>query len=386
VERDRQLNTTVGLNPRVATWLRPRYSRVSNFSLSRYLTSRDPIREDGDSGAFLLPQTYQNLQSNEVGVNVDLNRVAAMTLGDSSGLARYLSRLRPLDLSVHQSRSSTFDLATFDPGLGYMLGQGGRDAFLTQGGQFAVGASEDDEQRVAGGADLPGSVTLTLSYADIVSRYFTRVGDGFTVSESHQREWPQGTIRWNRVMRSGPIAVLAVGASVRSREGISVSTSSSGDAVASTTNTYFNPDLLLSMRSGVTANLSFSRNGTVNESNANRTESVSDLWSGTLTQSLRLPASLSASRRPLRASVSGQNSISSTCLLLATQPELGCRTVADIRRFMLSGGVTTSLLPTAEAGLNLQYVSNDIRHLDQKTTQFSIVMSFRLQLSSGDLR
>ena len=60
--------------------------------------------------------------------------------------------------------------------------------------------------------------------------------------------------------------------------------------------------------------------------------------------------------------------------------------MADIRRLSLSGGFTTSVLPTAEAGLNLQYVSNDIRHLDQKTTQLSIVMSLRVQLSTGDLR
>jgi hypothetical protein len=386
VERDRQVTTNVGLNPVVATWLRPRYSRVSNFSLSRDLTSRAPIREDGDSGAFLLPQTYSNFQSNEVGLNVDLNRVMAITLGDSSGVAHYLSRLRPLDVSVRTTRNSTFDLATFDPSLAYVFAQGGRQEFLNQGGQFALAAAEGDEAHVAGGADLPGGLTLTLGFGNIVSRSFTRVADGFEETESRQREWPQGTLRWNKVLRRGPITVLGLGTTIRSREGTTVSTSAAGDAVARTTNVYFNPDMLLSLRNGATANLSFSRNGTVTEGNANRTETVSDLWSGTLTQSIRLPASLSAARRPLRASMTGQNSTSTTCLLLSTQPGQGCRLVADIRRFLISGGITTSLLPTAEAGLNLQYVSNDIRHLDQKTTQLSIVMSFRLQLSSGDLR
>jgi hypothetical protein len=386
VERDRQVNTTVGLNPVVATWLRPRYSRVSNFTLSRNLTSRDPIREDGDSGAFLLPQTYSNFQSNEVGLNVDLNRLVAKALGDSSGAAHFFRRVRPLDLSVRKSRTSTFDLATFDPSLAYVFGQGGRSDFLSQGGQSALDASEGDESHIGGGADLPGSITLTLSYGEVINRGFSRLGAGFVESESRQREWPQGTARWNKVMRRGPVAVLGLGATIRSREGTTTSTSTDGNAVARTTNTYFNPDLLLSLRNGATANLSFSRNGTVQEGNANRTETVSDLWSGTLAQSIRLPASLSAARRPLRASMTGQKSTSTTCLLLSTQPEQGCRAVADIRRFLVSGGVTTSLLPTAEAGLNLQYVSNDIRHLDQKTTQLSIVISFRLQLSTGDLR
>ena len=386
VERDRSVSTTVGLNPRVATWLRPRYFRVSNFSLARNLTSRDPVRENGDSGAFLLPQTFSNLQSNEVGLSVDLNRVAAMTLGDSSRPTHFLSRLRPLDLTLRKSRNSTFDLATFDPSLDYVFARGGRDAFLTQGGQSALGASEVDETRVGTGADLPGGVTMSVSYADQVIRSFNRVGDGFADGQTRQREWPQGTARWNHVMRGGPVAVLGLGASLRRREGTTTTSSTSGDARTSTTTTYFNPDLLLSFRSGVAANVSFSRNQTVNESNANRTESVSKIWNATLSQSLRLPASISLQRRPLRASVNGQTSTSTTCLRLSSKPADGCRTVADIRRLSLSGGFTTSVLPTAEAGLNLQYVSNDIRHLDQRTTQLSIVMSLRLQLSTGDLR
>ncbi|MBW8772732.1 MAG: hypothetical protein JF590_05520, partial [Gemmatimonadetes bacterium] len=121
VERDRAVTTSMGLVPRVATWLRPRYFRTSSFNLNRNLTSRDPIRENGDSGAFLLPQFYANTQSNETGISVDLNRVAALALGDSSRATHFLARLRPLDFSVRRSRSSTYDLATFDPSLDYIL-------------------------------------------------------------------------------------------------------------------------------------------------------------------------------------------------------------------------------------------------------------------------
>ncbi|HSB53133.1 MAG TPA: hypothetical protein VLD58_02210, partial [Gemmatimonadales bacterium] len=56
VERDRQLNTALNLNPRFTSWLRPRYITGSTFVLSRSLSSRTPIREDGDTaGAFILP-------------------------------------------------------------------------------------------------------------------------------------------------------------------------------------------------------------------------------------------------------------------------------------------------------------------------------------------
>ena len=47
---------------------------------------------------------------------------------------------------------------------------------------------------------------------------------------------------------------------------------------------------------------------------------------------------------------------------------------------------SASDVPALTAGLNFQYVSNDVRHLDQKTTQLSIVASLRVQLSTGDLR
>jgi len=42
------------------------------------------VREDGDSGAFILPQTYSNSQVNELGLGVDLDRVAKLVAGDSS--------------------------------------------------------------------------------------------------------------------------------------------------------------------------------------------------------------------------------------------------------------------------------------------------------------
>src|SRR5262249_46787870 len=53
VERDRQLGTSFALTPRISSYFRPRFITGSSFVLSRSLTSRDPIREDGDTaGAF----------------------------------------------------------------------------------------------------------------------------------------------------------------------------------------------------------------------------------------------------------------------------------------------------------------------------------------------
>lgn len=386
VERDRQIGTTVGLNPRVATWLRPRYTRTSSFALNRSLTSRDPVRVGGDSGAFLLPQTYNNLQMNDLAASVDMNRVAAMAFGDSSGATRFFRRLRPLEVSDRRTRSSSFDLATFEPDLGYILALGGREAFLVQSGERARAVSEVSEQRFGAGADLPGGLTATLSYADVQTQTISQVGEGAAENSTRQREWPQGTARINRLLRRGPIAVVGVGANFRRREGTTITTSGSGNARGRTTTSVLNPDLLLSFRNGITGNLSFSHGATINENNANRTEFTTDQWTGSLSHSIRLPASISVTRRPLRASLNAQTMTTTTCLFQSSQADKGCRTVADVHRLTMSGGFTSEVLPMAEAGLNVQYVSNEIRHLDQKNTQLSIVMSLRLQLSTGDLR
>ena len=386
VERDRQLGTSMALTPRLATWFRPRYLRSSSFNLTRSLTSREPVRAEGDSGAFLLPQTYNNLQRNELAAAVDLDRVAKLIAGDSTPVARFLRRLRPLDGSLRQTRTSTFDLATFDPGLGYMLALGGPGAFRTQSGEFALSTAEVNEARLAGAADLPGGLTISLSTSDILSRRSNRVGDTFSEFETHQREWPQGSLRWSQVIRRGPIALLTFGGAISRREGSTRTRSAVGDVLGRTVSESYAPDMLLGFRNGPTANVSFTRTAQVNENNANRTESGNDQWSATVSHSLRLPVSLSASRRSLRASVYGQQLRSQTCLRLASAATEGCRTVADIHRLTLNGGLTTEVLSSAEGGVNFQYVANDIRHLNQRTTQLSIVMSLRVQLSTGDLR
>src|SRR5690606_7283724 len=60
-ERDRNIGTSITLAPRVSSWIRPRLSTSSGFVLSRSLTSRNPVRVDGDTaGAYILPQTLNN--------------------------------------------------------------------------------------------------------------------------------------------------------------------------------------------------------------------------------------------------------------------------------------------------------------------------------------
>ena len=386
VERDRQFGTSMTLVPRVATWLRPRYIRTSSFNLLRNLTSRDPVRLGIDSGAFLLPQTYNNYRNSEVGASMDVNRAMALAAGDSSVVARFFQRFRPLDLALRSNRSSSYDLATFDPDLSYVFATGGRAEFLHRHGVTADYAAEGTEARVGTGADLPGGFSVTLSRANLVNRSFNDVSGALVTTETRQTEWPQGSARWSQLFRGGPVSLLTLGASIQKREGVSLMPSASGTARSRTVSGQVNPDLTLGLRNGLTATVSYLRNTQTLEGSDNRTENSIDQWSGTLSQSFRLPQSLSLTRKRVRASVYGQSISTQTCLFLASAPDAGCRPIADIRRLTLNGGLSSEVLPLADAGLNFQYVLNDIRNLNQRTSQISIVATLRIQLTSSPLR
>jgi hypothetical protein len=386
VERDRQVSTSMAITPRVATWLRPRFVRSSGFGLNRSLTSRDPVREEGDSGAFFLPQSYNNSQTRELGVGLDVHPLLSRVAGENSFLTRAFRRARPLDGSVRVRRSSSYDLATFDADLGFMLAVGDQDDFLSEGGQQALYYNESRDRRISGGADLPLNISFSLSWAEVTDRRLSRATGGYTETVAEQVEWPQGTLRWQVVLRRGPLAAVQLGAALRRREGITTTPSAAGAARGRVESSTFNPDVTLGFKNGMGVTISYQKRDDLNENNANRTENSTSLWTGSLSHTIRLPASLSALRRPLRVSLHGQESITGTCLFLASDPAVGCRQVADIRRQTLSGGFTTEVMPLAEGSLNVQYLRSDLRHLNQLTTQLAIVASLRIQLSTGDLR
>ena len=232
VERDRQFSTCLALSPRLASWFRPRYITSSGFALSRSLTSRDPIREDGDTaGAFLLPQTLNNSRFNGAGSH---GRSASDSSPDCSEIraasAAATRRIRPFDFSDRSTRNSTFDLAAFNPDLGYMLGLGGLDDFLRQQGDSAVGVAETRNTTLSSGAELPLGVSFSLGYGRIRTNRFQRASGTFLTTETNQREWPKGSIRVTRSLRNFPIAVIGVGTNFRATRGSTVLPSFAGGA------------------------------------------------------------------------------------------------------------------------------------------------------------
>jgi hypothetical protein len=386
VERDRQLSTSLGLSPRIASWLRPRYVRTSSFILSRSLTSRDPIRENGDTaGAFILPQTLNNSRSVERGVNLDLGRLASRILGDSGVLAKNLRRLRGFDLSDRLTRTSTFDLAAFDPGLGYQLGVGGLDRFMRQEGELARGATETRTTTFTTGADFPLGLSFSTQYSRSRSSRFQQVGGAFQLAETHQREWPKGNLRLTRTLRGGPVSLVAVGASYRHTEGTTTLPAAVGTGARTRTESRtITPDLTVSFRNGMVVTGTYAMLDQANESNGNRTEFDQNDLNLALSYGLRLPASVSRLRKVVRTSLTGVLSKGTSCLQRATDPD--CVTISDIRRQELRGSFDTDLLRILTGGLTFSYSVSDARHLDRKLQQIIVTATFQLSLYAGDYR
>ena len=385
VERDRNLTTALALTPRLTSWLRPRFVTTSSFLLYRTITSRTPVQVDGDSGAFVLPQTLNNSRGRELGVSLDLSRALRQLWGDSSKVGKWVARVRPVDFSTQQGRTSTYDLSAFDPDLGFMLGLGGLDDFLSQEGERARGASETRTATLASGMDLPLGFSATLSYSLTRTQRFQQVGEGLTETTSRQREWPVGNLRWSHTFSGGPLSLVAAGAGIREREGTSIQLSgSSRGAQSATISSAIAPNLQISFRNGLGLVLSFSNQSQRTESNGNATVLDQNDMTGSISYSFALPRSISRERKQIRSTLTALSAKTLTCLERGIDPQ--CTPVSDVRRDEIRGGFDTDLLKTLSGGLQFGYSLNDARHVSRRTSQIFLMLTFQLSLYAGDYR
>ena len=206
----------------------PGSSRAAASCSPARLTSRDPVRDDGDSGAFILPQTLNNAA--EPGDR----RLASICPGglrrpggDSSGMGRALGAGAPVRREhAGCSRTSTYDLAAFDPGLGYHAGARragelpGAGRRPTRSGSRRPAPDHDSPR----GADLPlgfSGIALLRAHPDRPLPAGERE-PVLTETVDQQREWPVGNVRWTHAFRGGPLISAAAGTAFRHREGSSV--------------------------------------------------------------------------------------------------------------------------------------------------------------------
>jgi Motility related/secretion protein len=384
VERDRVVSTSLSSTPRVTSWLALRVVSGSNFVLSRSLASREPVQEDGDSGLFILPQTLNNLRSWETGFTFDLPHLMLGLAGDSSGFSKAVSRVRPFDVSRRVQRTSTFDLAAFDPSLGYMLALGGLERFLEQQGTEALGTSVTYTTNVTSGADLPYGVSASLTYGHTSTDRYQLVNQGRVLTIIEQREWPVGNVRWNHVFGHGPINLFSAGVAFRHRDGSSIQAQQANPVQSAINSDSWRPDLQLGFRNGMSVSFSWSTLGQETQNTSSTTVLDQDEIAGSFSHSFRLPSAFGRSRRQVRSSISALHSSVKSCL--EQQSTGGCTTISDVVRRELRGGLDTDVVSSLTAGLQVDYSINESRHLNQRTSQISLLASFQWSFDTGGNR
>ncbi|MGH7586366.1 MAG: hypothetical protein ACREMH_08985 [Gemmatimonadales bacterium] len=385
-ESDRLMTTSLTLAPQFTRWLRPRYSTSSSFVLNRYLSGRNPVREEDDTaGAFLLPQTYNNSRTRELGASLYVERLLGGILGDSNGVVRSLRGLRPVELVFGGTRTSTFDLATFDPGLGYQLALGGLDDFLHQEDDDALGASETGRSAVTAGAELPFGFSVTLSYSDLETDRHQRIGEDFRVTTTSATEWPIGTLRWARSFRRGPLAQFSLGASVRDRQASTrLPVIGGAPALQATESENRTRDLQFGFRNGLLLRVGYNTSDQRTQSNGNLTQQENDEVIGTINFAFQLPQSVSQSRRTIRVSTVARLANNTSCLDQPTTDD--CQVISDVYRRDLLLTLDTDLGRLLTGSLQGSWAVNDAKHLNRRTNQLILTVGFTLSLFAGDFR
>ncbi len=384
VERDRFLTNSIQFAPHLSSWLAPSVSVFSNFLLSRSLTSRNPVRIDGDTaGAYILPQTLNDSRVTTFRVSVDPRKLSQRLLGDSSSVSRALTNVRPIEFSRSRTLESTFDLARFNPSLGYQLALGGFDSFLARNGQEAIGAANATNTSISASVDLRAGFSAQLNYSSTTAdRYQHKNGPtGFLQTTGTTESWPSGRFNWVRSFRKGPITQVTASTALQRDRATSSSPFGDGTTSSAASETQrFTPDLLLIFRNAI----SFRATGEIDRSNAafggNISQTASANFSQNASWSVRMPRFLSPTRRNLVTNVTVTESSSSSCIQRAADST--CVPYYDLRRFEVNTSARAILQKGITAGLNFGYVHNDVRSLGQLTSTITIYATFSVPLSS----
>ncbi len=394
-ERERTLSTALSFAPPVSSWLRPRLLWTTGFNFNRNPNRSDPVRVEGDtSGAFRVPETIANSQRREVGAAVDLARLVRGLAGDSSLVTRLFRGLLPTDLSHARDLRSGFDRVPFEADLRYHLAWGGLDEFRSQEGLPATSAGETKTTVVSGGARLPLSVQVRVSFRDIVNTRWQRRGDDQTQVQQLTREWPSISLTWGytpppsirRVLSSVTAqAQYRVQESARIQPSLAELAGGLGAPVRTENNTtLFAPSLTVGWWSGITTSTRVTLSSSEAVTSGNRTESDRQEWATTLNFAFRPPERLLRMQNRIQTTVAYSASVLSVCLLRADSDE--CRSVSDSRRNQFDVRLDTGFSATVRGGLTFSYIRSEQRHLSQGLNQIVFTVFGELTLQAGQIR
>jgi hypothetical protein len=98
----------------------------------------------------------------------------------------------------------------------------------------------------------------------------------------------------------------------------------------------------------------------------------------------RPPHDIVPLRNDVRTSLRWTSSVSTTCVRQGGQAD--CLGIADSRRTEYNLTMDTDMPPSTNAGLAVGYVLADDRHLNRKTSQFTLTATVRVFFQAGEIR
>lgn len=389
-ETQRTLNSFVAVTPQLVSWLRPRLTLASTFSLTRDPNARQPVREVGDTaGAFRLPAAFSNSRRLDVGTQVDPRRLGQGLFGDSAVVAKLLGRIATVDVSYGRVRTSSFDRVPFTPPLGYQLAFGGLERFRSEGGVLARSAVENTNFSAA------TSVTLFLGLRASANFQRTR-GVSWALRTDRQvpirtrsRDWPNGAVSWSvapsRRHLGRVLANLTAQVSYRRREtGSEQPTGALGTAVTQSIERAVTPVVTLTWARGIVTSLDAAVVDGERLTAGNLFRTSRRNYNSLVTFAFRPPASLARLRSPIRSTARYAVSEHTTCLRSAGQS--ACVPYVDSRQSQYQLTLDTDFPPSLSAGFQMAYFVNEERQANRKVAQLVITAFVSLSASVGQLR
>ncbi|HTG49191.1 MAG TPA: hypothetical protein VL915_01795, partial [Gemmatimonadales bacterium] len=188
-----------------------------------------------------------------------------------------------------------------------------------------------------------------------------------------------------RSFRDGMLTLLTVAAGLRERRGSTLQPSASG-SVAETANESrsLNPELQLGFRNGLNALASLNDTRQETKTNGSTTELDQNDLTATLSMPFKLPFRVGRQKRLARSTFTALFSRAEQCL--QRRDAADCQVISDTRRQEFRGSLDTDIVSTMTVGLQVGYTTNELRHLDRKTSQIFLLLTFTVSLFSGDYR
>jgi hypothetical protein len=390
IETQRTLTTTLNLNPRVVTGIRPRALLTSAFAFTRDPNARQPVRTLGDTaGAFRVPVAFSNLRRLEAGTQIDPRRLAQSLFGDSAWVVRWLARITTVDVAFNRQRSSSFNRAGDAPGAAYQFALGGFDGFRQVEGLLAGSAVENTTVTAAGSVVLWLGLRANATYRRTRGITWALRTDEQVPIRSRTRDWPNGSISWSITPPRNNIGrvLSSLTAQVAFRRSESANEQptfrETGTSLNKTTDRTLTPSVSLSLVGGVLLTLDGARARTEQLAAGNLFRTARDQRSAALTFAFR-PPTLGRGRAPIRTTARYGLMGNTTCLRNAGQAD--CVPYVDSRQTQAQLTMDTDLPPNMSAGLQMAYILNEERQTNRKVAQLVITAFVQLSTSAGQIR